>query len=88
MAIVIREANKTDFDAIWDIFRPIVKAGTTYAFNPHITKEDAFDLWMNKPRQTFIAEEEGHILGTYYINANYVVVSIRHGLYVNVVGIS
>ena len=71
MAIVIREANETDFDAIWDIFHPIVKAGTTYAFNPHISKEDAFDLWMNKPRQTFVAEEEGHILGTYYINANY-----------------
>ncbi len=70
MAIIIREAAEADFGAIWNIFHPIVKAGTTYAFNPDTTKDEAFNLWMNQPRRTFVAEENGEILGTYYIKAN------------------
>lgn len=66
----IREAHSDDFDAIWDIFHEIVAAGETYAYAPDTTKEQASELWMKAPLKTFVAEEDGQILGTYYIKKN------------------
>lgn len=66
----IRQAKDADFDAIWSIVHPIVKEGTTYAYSPEMSKEEAFDAWMKQPKATFVAEEEGQILGTYYLKAN------------------
>jgi len=66
----IREAKKEDFDAIWLIFSEIVKVGETYAYNRDTTKEQAFELWMDTPRKTFVFEENGNILATYFIKTN------------------
>lgn len=66
----IREATPADFDQIWPIFQEIVAAGDTYAYPPDITKAQAFDLWMNAPRKTYVAEEDGRILGSYFIKIN------------------
>lgn len=66
----IREAAEHDFNAIWPIFHEIVSAGETYAYDPQTTEEDAFALWMTAPRKTFVAEEGGRILGTYFIKDN------------------
>ncbi len=68
----IRQARAADFEAIWSIFQPIVKEGTTYAYSPDISKEDAFQVWMKAPQATFVAEEKGQIMGTYYLKANQV----------------
>jgi ribosomal protein S18 acetylase RimI-like enzyme len=67
----IREAIDTDFDEIWPIFHEIVWAGETYAFSQDTTKEEAARLWMQIPCKTYIAEDEGQILGTYYIKTNH-----------------
>ena len=66
----IREANKDDFDLIWSIFKEIVRAGDTYAFPRNTSKEQAWKIWMETPRKTFVLEEDGEILGTYYIKTN------------------
>jgi L-amino acid N-acyltransferase YncA len=66
----IREASKEDFDAIWPIFNEVVSAGDTYGYRRDTTKEEAFHLWMEYPRKTYVAEEDGMILGTYYIKTN------------------
>lgn len=66
----IREATQGDFDKIWPIFQEIVSAGETYAYPQDSTKEQALDIWLNTPRKTFVAEENGVILGTYYIKTN------------------
>ncbi|MGV3526278.1 MAG: GNAT family N-acetyltransferase [Candidatus Sericytochromatia bacterium] len=66
----IREASPEDFEKIWPIFQAIASAGETYAYPRDVTQEQAFHLWMEVPRQTFVAEEQGHILGTYYIKSN------------------
>jgi L-amino acid N-acyltransferase YncA len=69
--MIIREATSTDFAAIWPIFHEIVSAGETYAYDPNTSKEEAYQAWMVKPRQTFVAENEaGEIVGTYYIKTN------------------
>lgn len=66
----IRAANERDFDAIWPIFRDIVAAGDTYAYPRDTTREEALDIWLTAPRQTFVADRDGRILGTYYIKTN------------------
>ena len=66
----IRPATPEDFDAIWPIFHEIVSRAETYAYTPDTNKEQAFRLWMEAPRLTFVAEEEGQVLGTYYLKTN------------------
>jgi len=66
----IRRAIETDFDAIWPIFHEITAAGETYAYPPETTKEEAFRIWMSAPRETYVVEENGEILATYYIKTN------------------
>ena len=67
----IREATNTDWDAIYPIFHEIVSCGETYAFDNNLSKEEAFHLWMQLPRTTFVVEEDNVIYGSYYIKANF-----------------
>jgi len=66
----IREAIREDFDQIWPIFHEIAVAGETYAYPRDISKEQAQTLWIDSPRKTYVVEEDGQILGTYYIKTN------------------
>jgi L-amino acid N-acyltransferase YncA len=68
--MTIREATKDDIDAIWPIFHEIVKAGETYAYPTDTTRDQATEIWIDTPRKTFVFEEDGKILGTYYIKTN------------------
>ena len=63
----IREATKKDFEEIWPIFNEIVSAGETYAYPVETDKEEAEMLWLQLPRKTYVTEDEGRILWTYYI---------------------
>lgn len=66
----IREANEQDFENIWPIFHEVVSAGETYAYDPDTTQAQALELWVRVPRKTFVCEEDGQILGTYYLKTN------------------
>ncbi|MDX9818620.1 MAG: N-acetyltransferase [Desulfococcus multivorans] len=66
----IREALKEDWESIWPIFHEIVKAGDTYAYDPATTMDQAEKLWIEAPRKSFVFEESGEILGTYYLKTN------------------
>lgn len=66
----IRRAVDTDREAIWSIIGPVIRAGETYALAPDMSQEAALAYWLNDDRETFVAEAEGAILGTYYLRAN------------------
>jgi len=71
---VFREAVKGDWDAIWPIFREVVTAGDTYAFPPGMGEAEARDAWMPEParrRLTYVAERDGVIVGTAYLQPNH-----------------
>ena len=70
MPISIREATAADFDQIWPIFHEVASAGETYGYRTDSTRNQAFYLWMEYPRCTYVAEEDGQILGSYYIKTN------------------
>ncbi len=66
----IRIATVEDFDEIWPFFHEIAAAGETYAYPRDINKRQAVKVWLDNPRQTYVVEEEGKILGTYFIKTN------------------
>ncbi|MEW6983928.1 N-acetyltransferase family protein [Colwelliaceae bacterium 6471] len=66
----IREATKDDWNSIWPIFHEIVKKGETYAYETDTTKDQAKKIWLDAPRKTYVFEEDGFILGTYYLKTN------------------
>ena len=66
----IRPALNTDHDAIWNIFHEIIAAGDTYAFNPQMPREEALAYWFRADTHTYVAEEDGGIVGTYTLRPN------------------
>ena len=66
----IRQATQNDWNSIWPIFHEIVLAGETYAYETSTSKEQAEIIWLGSPRKTYVFEENGKILGTYYIKTN------------------
>jgi L-amino acid N-acyltransferase YncA len=68
----IRPATTADRDAIWQIFREILAAGDTYAFDPHMSRADALASWFANGTRTYVAEQDRHVLGTYILKPNQV----------------
>lgn len=66
----VRPAQMNDTPSIWRIIGPTIRAGETYALDRDITEADALAYWLGYDRETFVAEEDGEIIGTYYIRAN------------------
>ena len=69
-ALSIRKATAEDFEAVYPIFEEIVGAGETYPYVRDTSYEEAYHIWMEVPRETFVAEVEGEIVGTYYLKPN------------------
>ena len=70
MIATIRPAVPEDGAALWAILEPVIRAGETYALDRDMSREAALAYWLGADRATFVAEAEGHILGTYYLRAN------------------
>ena len=68
--MLIRLASPSDASLIWSIIGPTIRAGETYALDPHMSEADAIAYWMGGDRRTFVAETDGRIVGTYYLRAN------------------
>jgi ribosomal protein S18 acetylase RimI-like enzyme len=66
----IRPAAASDHDAIWSILEPVIRAGETYTLPRDMSRTDALAYWFTPGHEAFVAEEAGHVLGTYYLRAN------------------
>jgi L-amino acid N-acyltransferase YncA len=66
----IRRATPADAPAIAEIIIPIIREGTTYTLDPDMSEAEALRYWMSSDKEAFVAEEEGVILGTYFIRPN------------------
>ncbi|CCN50465.1 putative Acyl-CoA N-acyltransferase [Vibrio nigripulchritudo MADA3029] len=62
--------TRQDFELFWNTFQEIVRAEETYAFDPDITFEDAYSLWVENTTATFVFKENGTVLGSYYLKPN------------------
>jgi len=69
-AMQIRPAEARDHEPVWSILEPVIQAGEVYALPRDMGREAAIAYWFGPDRQTFVAEEDGRLLGTYYLRAN------------------
>ncbi|MEP4076203.1 N-acetyltransferase family protein [Haloferula sp.] len=67
---MIRPIEDSDWPATWAIIEPVFRAGRTYVYSPEITEAKARSVWVNSPLATFVAEDKGEIIGTYYLKEN------------------
>ena len=68
--LTIRPAATSDHGAIWTILEPVIRDGATYPLDPAMERAEAFEYWFAPDKQVFVAEEDGAVLGTYYLKAN------------------
>lgn len=68
--MLIRSATAHDHDAIWAIMEPVLRAGETYSLPDGWEREAALGYWFAPPHQVFVAEDDGQILGHYYMSPN------------------
>lgn len=66
----IREATQQDKPAIWRILEPMIRAGETYPLARDMTEWEALDYWFSGAHRVYVAEEDGTLLGTYYLRPN------------------
>jgi len=66
----IRRAEAADSPAILEIILPTIREGATYALDPHMSEAEALSYWTGPDKETFVAEENGVILGTYIMRPN------------------
>jgi GNAT superfamily N-acetyltransferase len=68
--LAIRPALSSDSDAIWSILEPILRAGKAYTLPRDITREGALSFWFSPAHEVFVAHDDGHIVGTYFLRPN------------------
>jgi len=68
--VLIRLSRPEDAAAIWSILEPTIRAGETYTLDPDMSEAEALAYWMGVDKETFVIEEDGIILGTYYMRQN------------------
>lgn len=68
--MIIRQAKEKDADALWEMIAPVIQAGETYALPKGWDQDEALAYWMAEGHRVFVAEENGVLLGTYYLQAN------------------
>jgi ribosomal protein S18 acetylase RimI-like enzyme len=66
----IRAAEIGDEDGLWRVLEPVIRAGETYPLPRDMARADALAYWLAPDHHIFVAEENGEILGTYYLRAN------------------
>lgn len=67
----IRQATDRDRDAVWAIMEPVIRAGETYALERDMTRDAALAYWFSPGVETFVAENEDGVCGTYRLAPNH-----------------
>lgn len=68
--VAIRLATAKDRDAVWAILEPMIRAGETYTLPRDMSREEALAFWFAPEKETFVYEENGAALGTYFLREN------------------
>jgi len=68
--LTVREARTEDAEALWAILEPAIRSGETYTLPRSMDREAALRYWRSDGHEVFVAEEEGRVVGTYFLRAN------------------
>lgn len=67
---LIRPIAAADHDILWAILEPVIRAGETLALPRDMAREDALALWLSPDRSARVLEDDGALLGVFYVRAN------------------
>src|SRR6187402_1266198 len=68
--MLIRPIAPTHHSALWRVMEQTVRTGETYAVPMDATSDEAVHWWTAGKEAVFVAEEDGQLLGTYYLRPN------------------
>ncbi|MBZ5597897.1 MAG: GNAT family N-acetyltransferase [Acidobacteriia bacterium] len=68
--MLIRPAAPADSSAIWRVLEPVLRAGETYTLARDMNEGEALAYWLSPEHAVFVAEDQGQVLGTYYLRSN------------------
>ena len=68
--IDIRKAVSADERAVWQIIKSVIATGETYVFDPDTPEVEMIAYWFSPEKYVYVAEENGSILGTFWLKAN------------------
>jgi ribosomal protein S18 acetylase RimI-like enzyme len=68
--MLIRQACLEDDEAIWRVVEPTIRAGETLMLPRDLSEAEAVRYWRAPEHEVFVTEQNGEILGTYYLRAN------------------
>ena len=68
--MAIHLATESDREAIWAILEAMIRAGETYPLPRDMSREDALAWWFSPEKEPFVWEENGAVLGSYFLKAN------------------
>lgn len=68
--VSIRPATEADRPAVLSIVAPVFRAGETYTMPTGLTDDEVLAYWFNPAHETFVAVDDGVVLGTFYLKAN------------------
>jgi GNAT superfamily N-acetyltransferase len=66
----IRLAEPRDWPALWSIIGAVIRTGDTYTLEPDASEAAARKYWVDDVMETWVAEKDGEIVGTYVLRAN------------------
>jgi ribosomal protein S18 acetylase RimI-like enzyme len=70
--IQIRPAEPADFPRIWEIFRRVIEEGESYPQEETwTTRNRVWDMWFGEGVESFVAAQQGDILGAYGLKPNH-----------------
>lgn len=68
--MLVRPYRSDDAAAVWRCLEPVILAGETYALPRDMSEAAALAYWTGLDRETFVAEDNSRIVGSYYLRAN------------------
>ncbi|MEH0970550.1 GNAT family N-acetyltransferase [Micromonospora sp. CPCC 205546] len=67
----VREFQEPDWAQVWPIVHEVVRAQETFPYDPGLTAEQAYDLWVEAaPGRTVVAVDGDAVLGTAKMGTN------------------
>jgi RimJ/RimL family protein N-acetyltransferase len=66
----IRVATEGDGDAVWAMLEPVIRGAEVFALPADMTREAALAYWFAAGHWVFVAELDGVVVGSYYLQAN------------------
>lgn len=64
---LVREMTPADWPAVWELFRQVAAGGDVFAYDEHTPEEVAQALWFGPGAVGYVVEEDGTLLGTYFL---------------------